>query len=479
MTTSTTAHGTGSARKPWYKDLTLQVLVGMALGVAVGASAPDIGRSLNPLGDIFIHLIQMVVGLIIFCTVTHGIASVRDLGKVGRIAIKALIYFEVVTTIALIIGLVTINVLRPGAGMHIDLATLHAPGDDTAAAPVGFGDFLVNLVPTSAVDAFAKGEILQVLVFSVLFACGLASLGDRAQPVLDIVERVSQALFWIIRQVMKIAPIAAFGSIAFTVSKFGLSSLVPLGALIGEFLLTCVLFFVLVLAPISACAGVNLLKLMRYFREELVLVLGTSSSESVFPQLTAKLTKLGVDESVVGLVLPTAYSFNHDGTCLYFAAVSVFLGQATGTDLGWQAQLGLLLVLLLTSKGGAGVSGSAIAVLALTLSATKTIPVNSIALVLGIHRILSAMFVFTNIVGNCVATLVVAKWEKAIDTTVLNAELNAGAPSGWVKTGWRGRRSGPGTDSSPDDHVSALAGHSPGSADSAADVVDESARGPR
>lgn len=415
-------------RRPFYRDLTFQVLAGMALGVAVGAFMPAIGKTLMPLGDIFIRLIQMVVGLIIFCTVTHGIASARDLGKVGRIAIKAMVYFEIVTSIALVIGLVTINVLKPGVGMHVDPAKLHATvaTGKAAAQPEGIGAFLVNLVPKSAVDAFAQGEILQILVFSVLFACGLASLGEKAQPVLRVVDSVSQALFWIIRMVMKIAPIAAFGSIAFTVAQFGLGSLIPLGALIGEFLLTCVLFFALVLAPISLYSGFSLLKLMGYIREELVLVLGTSSSESVFPQLTAKLTRLGVNESVVGMVLPTAYSFNHDGTCLYFAAVAVFLAQATGTALGWEQQLGLLAILLLTSKGGAGVSGSAIAVLTMTLAATKTIPVGSIYLILGIHRVLSAFFVFTNIAGNCVATIVVGQWEKAVDRVQLKRELDAG-----------------------------------------------------
>jgi aerobic C4-dicarboxylate transport protein len=417
-------------RRPFYQDLTFQVVAGMVLGILLGALAPDIGKQLKPLGDIFIRLIQMVVGLIIFCTVTHGIASVRDLGKVARIAIKAMVYFEVVTSIALVLGLVTINLLKPGVGMHIDPAMLHtgvaAAKDGPAAVPTGAGDFLVNLVPNSALEAFAKGDILQILVFSVLFACGLASLGEKAQPVLNVVDTVQSSLFWIIRLVMKIAPIAAFGAIAFTVAQFGLSTLLPLGALVLEFLLTCALFFALVLAPISAYAGFNLLKLMRYFREELVLVLGTSSSESVFPQLTAKLTKIGVNESVVGMVLPTAYSFNHDGTCLYFAAVAVFLAQATGTALGWEQQLGLLAILLLTSKGGAGVSGSAIAVLTLTLAATKTIPVNSIALILGIHRILSAMFVFTNIAGNCVATVVVGKWEKAVDHEKLRQELDTG-----------------------------------------------------
>jgi aerobic C4-dicarboxylate transport protein len=411
---------------PFYRDLAFQVLAGVALGVLVGYLAPSVGHHLQFLGDIFVHLIQMVVGLIIFCTVTHGIASVRDLGKVGRIAVRALVYFEVITTIALVIGLVVVNVLQPGAGMHIDLSHLHAGAKGAPAKSEGFDDFLVSLVPTSAVDAFAQGDIIQVLVFSVLFACGLASLGSKAQPVLDIVGNVQQTLFWIIGKVMRIAPIAAFGAIGYTVSKYGLGTLTSLGKLIGVFYLIVVLFFVLVLWPVSRYAGVSLLKLMRYFRAELVLVLGTSSSESVFPQLTSKLKRLGVDEPVVGLVLPTAYSFNHDGTCLYFASVSVFLAQATGTDLGWQSQLGLLLILLLTSKGGAGVSGSAIAVLALTLSTTHTIPVSSIALVLGIHSILSAAFVFTNIAGNCVATLVVAKWENAIDRVKLHAELDAG-----------------------------------------------------
>lgn len=418
-----------SQRHPLYRDLTFQVVVGIVLGVLVGVVWPNIGAALKPLGDIFIRLIQMVVGLIIFCTVTHGIASVRDMGKVGRIALKAMVYFELVTSVALVIGLVAVNVLKPGVGMHVDLATLKQGMDATdhvATAPQGFGDFLTNLVPTSALGAFSRGDILQVLLFSVLFACGLASLGEKAQPVLRVVDATQLALFWIIRQVMKIAPIAAFGAIAFTTAKFGAASLLPLAKLVGVFALTCATFLLLVLAPISYVCGFSLLKLMRYIREELVLVLGTSSSESVFPQLTEKLTRLGVNESVVGMVLPTAYSFNHDGTCLYFAAVTVFLAQATDTALGWQGQLGLLLILLVTSKGGAGVSGSAIAVLTMTLAATKTIPVSSVALILGVHRILSAGFVFVNIVGNCVATVVVGRWEQAVDREQLQKELHAG-----------------------------------------------------
>lgn len=426
--------GSSRTRKPFYQKLTFQLVAGMVLGVAVGTFAPSVGHQLKPLGTMFIHLIQMVVGLIIFCVLTRGIAGVRDMGRVGRVAVKALIYFEVVTSLALVIGLVTINVFKPGVGMNVDPAMLAG----TAAAaksvavppPVGVGQFLLNMVPKSAVQAFAQGKILQILVFTVLFAGGVASLGQKAKPILDFLDATVHALFWIIARVMKVAPIAAFGAIAFTVSRFGLHSMVPLLDLIGEFYLTVILFFLLVLTPISLYAGFNLLKLMRYIREELVLVLGTSSSESVFPQLLHKLEKLGVDRGVVGLVLPISYSFNHDGTCLYWAAVCVFLAQATNTALGWEQQLGLLLILLLTSKGGAGVAGSAIAVLAMTLAATNAVPVESIALVLGIHTVLSAAFVFTNIAGDCVATIVVAHWEKALNRKQFAEQLELGYEEG-------------------------------------------------
>jgi aerobic C4-dicarboxylate transport protein len=419
-------------RKRFYNDLSLQVLAAMALGVALGIWQPDVAAEMKPFGDAFIRLIQMVVGPIIFCTVVNGIAGMGDLKKVGRIAIKAIIYFEVVTSIALVIGLVIANLLQPGAGMHVDPAALVAAGGKVQGYATeanhmeSTSAFLLDIIPNAAIAAFAKGDVLQILFFSVLFACGLASAGDAGKPVLDVVRGATKALFWIINLVMKFAPIAAFGAIAFTVAKFGVASLASLAALIGAFYLTCLIFVVAVLLPICLWARFSLWKLMRYIREELLLVLGTSSSESVFPQLTAKLTRLGAEESVVGLVLPTAYSFNHDGTCLYFAAVSVFLAQATDTAISLQQQLGLLLILLLTSKGGAGVSGSALAVLATTLAATKTIPVSSIALVLGIHRVLSAAFVFVNITGNAVATLFVARWENALDRTCLETELNAG-----------------------------------------------------
>lgn len=417
-------------KRAFYRDLSFQVFVGMGLGVALAFFYPNVGMMMQPLGDAFIRIIQMVVGPIIFCTVVSGIASVGDMKKVGRVAIKALFYFEVVTSLALVIGLVVINVMKPGVGMNIDVQTLNASAVDSyvtnARHVVSTSEFLLNIIPKTMVSAFANGDILQVLCVSVLFGFGLAATGERAKPMLNLVDSFSSGLFWIIGLAMKISPIAAFGAIAFTVSKFGFGSLASLGKLIIEFYFTCALFFILILLPIAYWNGFSLLKLMKYIRAELLLVIGTSSSESVFPQLVQKLEQLGCEKSVVGIVLPTSYSFNHDGTCLYFAAVAVFLAQATNTALLWQDQLALLAVLLLTSKGGAGVSGSAIAVLAATLAATNAIPVSSIALILGIHRVLSSAFVFTNIAGNAVATIVIANWERALDRTKLTAELAHG-----------------------------------------------------
>jgi aerobic C4-dicarboxylate transport protein len=420
----------GRKRKRFYEDLSFQVFFGIGAGVVLGHFWPDVGIAMQPLGDAFIRLIQMVVGPIIFCTVVSGITGVGDIKKVGRVAVKALIYFEVVTSLALVIGLVTINLLQPGAGMNLDMTSVNTSSVDsyitTARHFATTSEFLLNIIPKTMVSGFANGDILQILFFSVLFAFGMAAAGDRAKPMLNVVDSFASGLFWIIGLAMKVSPIAAFGAIAFTVSKFGFGSLVSLGKLVGEFYLTCALFFILVLWPVARYSGFSLLKLMRYIRTELLLVIGTSSSESVFPQLLQKLEQAGCDKSVVGLVLPTGYSFNHDGTCLYFAAVAVFLAQATNTALGVQDQLALLAVLLLTSKGGAGVAGSAIAVLAATLAATNKIPVSSIAVILGVHRLLSSAFVFVNITGNAVATIVVANWERSLDHDKLNAELDAG-----------------------------------------------------
>jgi len=417
-------------KKPIYRDLSFQVVVGMALGVLVGHLFPQYGPSIRPIGDAFIRLIHMIVGPIIFCSVVAGIAGVGDLKKVGRVAIVALIYFEVVTSIALVIGLVSINFFQPGVGMNVDVSTLKtdeaAAYISTAREFVSMTEFLINIIPRTFVSGFAEGDVLQILFTSVVFGFGLAAAGERARPVVEVIDSFSTGIFWIIRVIMKLSPIAAFGAIGFTVSRFGLTSLTSLGKLILEFYFTCVVFVLAVLWPIARYSGFSLFKLMRYIREELLLVLGTSSSESVFPQLLSKLERLGVQRSVVGLVLPAGYSFNDDGTCLYHASVTVFLAQATNTALGWEQQLGLLLVLLITSKGGAGVAGSALAVLAATLAATNTIPVAAMALVIGIHRLLSSVFVFINILGNSVATVVVAAWENALDRQTMLAELDRG-----------------------------------------------------
>ena len=417
-------------RRPLYRDLSVQILSAMLLGALVGYIWPQSANTLKPLGDLFIQLVRMVVAPLIFCTVVHGIASAGEAQKVGRVAIKALIYFEIVTTFALILGLVVVNVLQPGAGMNIDPATLASADVATAEAdahPVGFGPFLLSLVPTSAIGAFADGDVIPVLVFSVMFAFGLLAIGAKGKPMLDGIHTVTLVLFKIIGFVMYVAPIGAFGAIGFTVARFGPESLLSLGKLVGTFYLCCVLFVVLVLWPIAWWFGINLFRLIRYFAAELMIVVGTSSSESVFPRLNAKLTQLGVDEPVVALVLPSGYAFNHDGTCLYFATASLFLAQAVGLDLSIGQQLGLLAIMLFTSKGGAGVAGSAIVVLTSTLAATGTIPVASAALILGVHRLLSSAFVPVNVLGNALATIVIARIENAVDVEKLQSELRQGA----------------------------------------------------
>ncbi|HEY6361166.1 MAG TPA: cation:dicarboxylase symporter family transporter [Vicinamibacterales bacterium] len=426
MTMATRAPQVNGRRgRPLYKDLSLQILVAMLLGALVGYLWPQSADSLRPLGDLFIRLVRMIVAPIIFCTVVHGIASVGEARRVGRVAVKALIYFEIVTTIALVLGLALVNLWAPGVGMNVDPATL---ADDAlevqqSARPVGYGEFLLSLVPTSAVGAFAEGDVLPVLFFSVMFGFALLALGPKGQPVLDGIHAVSQVLFKMIAFAMYVAPIGAFGAIAFTVGRFGPESLLALGNLVVMFYACCALFVLFVLWPIAWGFGIDMLRLVRYIAAELMIVVGTSSSESVFPRLHAKLRQLGVDPPVVALVLPTGYAFNHDGTCLYFAAVSVFLAQAVGIDLSIGQQLGLLAILLVTSKGGAGVAGSAIVVLASTLAATGTIPVASVALILGVHRLLSSAFVPVNVLGNAIATLVIARMEHALDVPTFDAEL--------------------------------------------------------
>jgi aerobic C4-dicarboxylate transport protein len=408
------------------KKLWVQVLLAMAIGILLGIFRPALGARMQPLGDAFIKAIRMLIAPIVFCTVVHGIARMSDLARVGRVAIKAIVYFEVLTTVALIIGLVAVNILQPGRGMNVDLSHV-----DTAAVKPYLAqtqnqsavEFLVNIIPQTMVGAFADGNVLQVLLIAVLFGFAIARLGESGKTIAGLIEAVSRALFAVVGMVMWAAPLGAFGAIAFTVGKFGAGSLLSLGKLLGGFYLTCLIFVFGVLGPVCWWAGFSLLKLIRYIREELLIVIATTSSETVLPRMIARLEDLGCEESVVGLVIPTGYSFNLDGTCLYLATATVFLAQATNTPLNIGQQIGLLAVLLLTSKGAAGVAGAAFVVLAATLSTAGTIPVASVALILGIHRLMSEGLTPTNLIGNAVATIVVAKWEGALDEDRLRKAL--------------------------------------------------------
>jgi aerobic C4-dicarboxylate transport protein len=416
--------------RAWWKELWVQVLIAMAIGILLGGVRPDLGAQMQPLGDAFIKAIRMLIAPIIFCTVVHGIAHMADMARVGRVALKALIYFEVMTTIALVIGLVAVNLLKPGAGMNIDPASINTTAIEPyvkQTAAVGFVPFLMNIIPSTFVGAFAEGNILQVLFIAVVCGFALVQLGERAKPLVDLFEIGAKMIFAVVGIVMWAAPIGAFGAIAFTVGKFGVGSLASLGKLLACFYLTCVVFIIVALGPVARFCGFSLLKLIRYIWGELLICTATTSSETVLPRMISKLENLGCDETVVGLVIPTGYSFNLDGTCLYLAAASVFLAQATNTPLDLEQQIALLLILLVTSKGAAGIAGAAFVVLAATLAATGTIPVASVALVLGIHRLMSQALTPTNLIGNAVATIAVAKWEKAIDENRLKRVLDGDA----------------------------------------------------
>jgi aerobic C4-dicarboxylate transport protein len=426
VVTKPAERSTARRSRAWYRHLSFQILLAMLLGIIVGHLWPQSGPALKPLGDLFIKVIRMLVAPIIFCTVVHGIASVGEAKKVGRVAIKAIIYFEIVTTIALILGLLLVNYWAPGANMHIQASSLADAGVQAPAKPITFGQFLLNFVPASAVGAFAEGDVIPVLFVSIMFAFALLALGPKGKPVIDGVHSVAQVLFKMIGFAMWLAPIGAFGAIAFTVAKFGPASLLSLGNLLAEFYVCCLLFVALVLTPIAWAAGINILRLIRYIGAELMIVVGTSSSESVFPSVMAKLRGLGIEESVVALVLPAGYSFNHDGTCLYWATASVFLAQAVGIHLSIGQQLALLATMLFTSKGGAGVAGSAIVILTTTLSATNVVPVASIGIILGVHSLLSSVFVPVNVLGNSLATIVMARMERAVDLKTLDSALRNG-----------------------------------------------------
>ena len=417
-------------KQPLWAQLWVWVLVAMALGIALGIAAPDLAGQMGPLGDAFIKLIRMLIAPIIFCTVVTGIAHMADMARVGRVAIKAIIYFEVMTTIALIVGLLAVNILQPGAGMNVDVSKLNPSVVEPYVKlthEVGFVPFLVNVIPNSFVGAFTEGNILQVLFIAVLSGFALVWLGERAKPLVDVIDVASKMLFVIVGIVMWTAPIGAFGAIAFTVGKFGVGSLASLGKLILGFYLTCIVFIAIGFGPIARLCGFSLLKLIRYIKEELLICIATTSSETVLPRIMDKLEQLGCEKSVVGLVVPTGYSFNLDGTCLYLATAAVFLAQATNTPLDIWHQIGLLLILLLTSKGAAGVAGAAFVVLAATLGAESSIPVASVALVLGIHRLMSQGLTPTNLLGNAVATIVMAKWEGALDEKRLHRVLDQDA----------------------------------------------------
>ena len=416
-----------SAKRPLYTQLYVQVLTAIVIGVLLGHFYPDIGVQMKPLGDGFIKLIKMIIVPVIFCTVVHGIASMSNLRAVGSTGIKALIYFEVVTTFALIIGLVVSNVIRPGHGMNVDPSKLDAAAVSsyvTKGEGQSLVEFLLDIIPRTVFSAFTDGNILQVLLFAILFAFALQGLGQRGKLVLDLVDQASHVFFGIVGIIMKAAPIGAFGAMAFTIGKYGVETLGSLAALMGAFYLTCLIFIFFVLGPIAWFTGFNIFKFIRYIKDELLIVLGTSSSESVLPRMITRMKRLGCDESVVGLVIPTGYSFNLDGTCIYLTMATLFLAQATNVELSLAQQLGILGILLLTSKGAAGVTGSGFVVLAATLASTGTIDVHAMAIILGIDRFMSEARALTNLVGNGVATVVIAKMEGALDEERMQAELD-------------------------------------------------------
>jgi aerobic C4-dicarboxylate transport protein len=404
-------------RGRFYESLYFQVISGILIGVALGALYPSAGESMKPLGDGFIKVIRMMIGPVIFCTVVTGIANIGDLKKLGRVGVKALLYFEVVTTLALLIGLAVVTLVRPGAGINANPATLDAKAVAqyaTSGKELHAVDFLLNIIPDTIMGAFARGEILQILFVAILFGIALASF-EQGKLVVQVIDAITRWLFKVIAIIMKFAPIGAFGAMAFTIGKYGIKTLLPLGKLLVCVYLTSGLFVFVVLGLIARVHGFSIWKLLVYIREELLIVLGTSSSESVLPRLLVKLEELGCSKSVVGLVVPAGYSFNLDGTSIYLTIAALFVAQATNTHLTAKDEFTLLVVLMLTSKGAAAVTGGGFITLAATLSALGTVPVAGITLLLGVDRFMSEMRSLTNLAGNAVATIVVAKWEHEFD----------------------------------------------------------------
>ena len=412
--------------KPFYRSLYFQVLLAILLGGLIGVYAPQIGQSLKPLGDAFIKLVKMVIAPVIFLTVVTGIAGMRDLEKVGRVAVKALVYFLIFSTLALIVGLIVANVVQPGAGMNIDPATLKTGKVAEYAAKAHdqtIVGFLMHIIPETVVGAFADGEILQVLLISILFGLSLTLVGEPARPVVDFLDLVAQAFFKFVHIVMKAAPIGAFGAFAFTIGKYGIASVANLAMLVGTFYLTSLLFVIVVLGAVGIANGFSIFSLIRYLKAELLLVLGTSSSEAALPSLIEKLEKAGCPKSVVGLVVPLGYSFNLDGTNIYMTLAALFIAQATGVHLSLEQQALLLGVAMLSSKGAAGVTGAGFITLAATLSVVPSVPVAGMALILGVDRFMSECRALTNFIGNAVAAIVVSRWEKGLDVPALKSAL--------------------------------------------------------
>ncbi len=419
-------------RRPFYTNLYFQVLVAIAIGVVLGVVDPATAAAMKPLGDGFIKLVKMLIAPIVFTTVVVGIAHMGEMKDVGRIGLRALVYFEVVSSVALVIGLVVVTVLKPGVGLNFDpaAADLSSVSAYTSGAQhLSTIDFVLNVIPDTIVGGFARGEVLQVLLFSVLFGLALLRLGPRVHRLVELIEMTSAALFEVVALIMRLAPIGAFGAMAFTIGRYGLGSLVALGKLMIGVYITCAFFVFVVLGAIARATGFSLVKFLKYIAEEILIVLGTSSSESALPRIMAKLEHLGCAKPVVGLVVPTGYSFNLDGTSIYMTMAAVFVAQASGVHLSLAQEIGILGVLLLTSKGAAAVTGSGFVTLAATLAAFPTIPVAGLTLLLGVDRFMSEARAITNLIGNAVATMVVAKWDGALDLERANAILDGREPA--------------------------------------------------
>jgi aerobic C4-dicarboxylate transport protein len=415
-------------RTAWYRVLYIQVLIAVLVGILIGHFFPGLGQSLKPLGDGFIKLVKMIIAPIIFCTIVHGVASMTDLKKLGRIGIKTLVYFEIVSSIALVIGLVVVNLLKPGAGFNIDPKTLDPSVGHTFAEKAhatSTVDFFLNIIPRSFFDAFATGDLLQVLLIAGLTAGAISLLGERKKPVLSVIEYGAECFFGIMRIIVKVAPLGALGAMAFTVGSYGLGSLNRLAALMFSFYFTAAIFVAVVLGTIALATGFSIFRFLAYIKEELLLVLGTSSSETALPGMIQKMRRLGCSESTVGLVIPTGYSFNLDGTNIYMTMAAVFLAQATNTQLDIAHQITLLLVAMLSSKGASGVTGAGFITLAATLAVVPSVPIESLALLIGIDRFMSEARAITNLIGNGVATVVISRWESELTKTDLNRNMRA------------------------------------------------------